>query len=91
MKYKTLEDAIKRITELEEEVASLQAENKQLKERNLGGRRKHDKTWTASYNDFITKYEGGMSLMEIVNEGQISRRTAYRYLSYYRELSGENK
>ena len=36
-------------------------------------------------NDFIVKYESGMTLMEIVAEGEISRRTAYRYLAYYKE------
>ena len=27
-----------------------------------------------------------MTLMEIVAEGDVSRRTAYRYLAYYKEL-----
>lgn len=36
-------------------------------------------------NDFIVKYESGMTLMEIVAEDEISRRTAYRYLAYYKE------
>ena len=54
--------------------------------RNFGGRRKHDEAWMASYNDFIVKYESGMKISEIVAEGNISRRTAYRYLEYYREL-----
>ena len=40
----------------------------------------------ASYNDFAVKYESGMSIMEIVNQGEISRRTAYRYKAYYDEL-----
>ena len=35
---------------------------------------------------FIMKYEAGMSIMEIVNLGDISRRTAYRYKAYYDEL-----
>jgi len=38
----------------------------------------------ASY--FAAKYEAGMSIMEIVNLGEISRRTAYRYKSYYDAL-----
>lgn len=81
----TLEDALKRISELEKEVEYLKDEIKELKT-HLGGRRKHDKAWMASYNDFAVKYEGGMSIMEIVSEGAISRRTAYRYKSYYDEL-----
>ena len=32
------------------------------------------------------KYESGMTIMEIVNQGKISRRTAYRYKAYYDEL-----
>jgi len=46
----------------------------------------HDEAWMAAYNDFMLKYESGMTLMEIVAEGDVSRRTAYRYLAYYREL-----
>jgi stalled ribosome rescue protein Dom34 len=34
----------------------------------------------------MLKYESGMTLMEIVAEGDVSRRTAYRYLAYYKEL-----
>lgn len=86
MKIKTLEDALNRIKELEKEVAELKAENEILRNRNFGGRKKHDEAWMSSYNDFAVKYESGKSIMEIVEEGDISRRTAYRYLSYYKEL-----
>ena len=86
MKYKSLDEANKRIKELEKEVAALKKENELLRGRNFGGRRKHDEAWTASYNKFAAKYENGMSIREIVAEGDISRRTAYRYLAYYREL-----
>ena len=55
------------------------------KEAQIGGRKKHDEAWMVAYNDFIVKYESGMTLMEIVAEGEISRRTAYRYLAYYKE------
>ncbi len=82
----TLEEAKKKITELEKELAALKAENELLRMRNFGGRRKHDEAWMAAYNDFIIKYERGMKISEIVAEGNISRRTAYRYLEYYREL-----
>ena len=86
MKVKNLDDALKKIKELEKEVAELKAENEKLRSRNFGGRKKHDETWMAAYNEFAVKYENGMTLMEIVSEGDISRRTAYRYLAYYREL-----
>ena len=85
MRIKTLEDAKKRIKELEEEVAALKAENEELRSRSIAGRRKHDEKWTASFNDFLVKYESGKTIMEIVSEGDISRRTAYRYLEYYRK------
>ena len=85
-KINTLEDALKRIEELEKEVALLKEENKKLLARNFGGRKKHDEAWMASYNDFVIKLENGMTISEIVAEGDISTRTAYRYLAYYREL-----
>ena len=87
MKSMTLDEAINRIKELEKEVATLKAENEELRSRNFGGRKKHDEAWMAAYNDFIMKYESGKTLMEIVAEGKVSRRTAYRYLAYYKELN----
>jgi len=87
MKIKSLEEALDRIKELEKENAELRAENEKLRNRNFGGRKKHDEAWTAAYQDFVVKYENGMSIIEIVNQGEISRRTAYRYLSYYRGTS----
>ena len=86
MKITTLDEALKRIKELEKEVAELKAENEKLRKRNFGGRKKHDEAWMAAYNDFVLKYESGMTLMEIVAEGDVSRRTGYRYLAYYKEL-----
>lgn len=82
----TLEDALKRISELEEENAKLKEELKHLKSKKFAGRQKHDEHWMRSYNDFVIQYEGGMTIMEIVNQGAISRRTAYRYKAYYEEL-----
>ena len=82
----TLDEALERIKELEEEVAVLKKENERLSNRNFGGRKRHDETWMASYNDFMNKYQSGMTLLEIVAEGEISRRTAYRYLEYYKEI-----
>ena len=79
----TLEEALNYISELEAENKALRAELEQFRSRKPSGRKKHDETWTASYNDFVVKYEGGMSIMEIVNLGEISRRTAYRYKAYY--------
>ena len=94
MKITTLDEALERIKELEKEVAELKAENETLRNRNFGGWKKHDEAWMAAYNDFMLKYESGMTLMEIVAEGDVSRRTAYRYLAYYKELqriAGDSK
>ena len=82
----TLEQALVHIAELESENKALREELERYKNITTAGRRKHDKIWMASYNDFVMKYESGMTIMEIVNQGEISRRTAYRYKAYYDEL-----
>jgi len=79
----TLEEALNYISELEAENKALRAELEQFRSRKPSGRKKHDESWMASYNDFAVKYENGMSIMEIVGQGEISRRTAYRYKAYY--------
>ena len=87
----TLEEAKMRIKELEKENEELKAEVERLKARNLGGRKKHNEAWMEAYNDFAVKYESGMTIMEIATESKISRRTAYRYKSYYDKLKGGRK
>ena len=84
-----LEEAMTHIDELEMENEELRAEIERLKARNLGGRKRHDAAWMASYQEFAIKYEAGMTIMEIVKEGQISRRTAYRYRAYYDEMTNQ--
>ena len=85
----TLEDALNRICELESENQTLREELEKYKNITPAGRKKHDEIWMASYQDFAVKYESGMTIMEIVNEGSISRRTAYRYKAYYDELNNK--
>ena len=87
----TIEQALERIAELEAENKALREELERYKNITPAGRRKHDETWMASYNDFAAKYESGMSIMEIVNQGEISRRTAYRYKAYYDELRNKKE
>ena len=87
----TLEDALNRICELESENQTLREELERYKNITPAGRRKHDEIWMASYQDFAVKYESGMTIMEIVNEGSISRRTAYRYKAYYDELNSKKE
>ena len=84
---RTLEEALKYISELEAENKALREELECFRSRKPSGRKKHDDSWMASYNDFAVKYKGGMSIMEIVNQGEISRRTAYRYKAYYDALN----
>ena len=84
MTITSLKSALQRIAEQENE--QLRAELKVYKNRNTGGRKKHDEAWMTSYRDFAVKYESGMTIMEIVAQGEISRRTAYRYKAYYDEL-----
>lgn len=83
----TLEEAMSYISELEAENRALREELEQFRSRKRSGRKKHDEAWMASYNDFTVKFESGMSIMEIVNQGEISRRTAYRYKAYYDEMN----
>ena len=85
----TLDEALIYIAELEAENRSLREELEYYKSRKPSGRKKHDETWMASYNDFAVKYGSGMTIMEIVDQGEISRRTAYRYKAYYDAMKKE--
>lgn len=78
----TLEEALVRIAELELENKALHEELERYKNITPAERRKYDDTWMASYNDFAMKYESGMTIMESVSQGEISRRTAYRCKEY---------
>ena len=87
----TLEEALNYIYELEAENKALRKELEHFQSRKRSGRKKCDDAWMASYNDFVVKYESGMTIMEIVNQGKISRRTAYRYKAYYDKLIEKEK
>ena len=63
-----LEEAMTHIDELEIENEELRAEIERLKARNLGGRKRHNAAWMASYQELAIKYEAGMTIMEIVKE-----------------------
>ena len=78
MTITSLKSALQRIAQLEQENEQLRAELEVYK--------KHDEAWMTSYRDFAVKYESGMTIMEIAAQGEISRRTAYRYKAYYDEL-----
>ena len=82
----TLEDALKRIKDLEKENATLREELEYYKNRKMSGRQKHNAKWMALYNDFVVCYEGGMTMVEIANRNNVSERTIYRYKAYYDEI-----
>ena len=82
----TLEEALKRIEELENENAELREELKYYKNRKLSGRQKHNAKWMAIYNDFVDCYENGMTMIEIARRNNVSERTIYRYKAYYDKI-----
>ena len=85
-KILTLEDALKRIEELENENAELKKELEYYKNRKMSGRQKHNAKWMAIYNDFVVGYESGMTMVEIAKRNNISERSIYRYKAYYDKL-----
>ena len=82
----TLEDALKRIKDLEKENATLREELEYYKNRKMSGRQKHNAKWMALYNDFVVCYEGGMTMVEIAKRNNVSERTIYRYKAYYDKM-----
>ena len=85
-KILTLEDALKRIEELENENAELKKELEYYKNRKMSGRQKHNAKWMAIYNDFVVGYESGMTMVEIAKLNNVSKRTIYRYKAYYDKM-----
>ena len=82
----TLEKAVKRIEELENENAELREELEYYKNRKLSGRQKHNAKWMAIYNNFVAGYESGMTTIEIARRNNVSERTIYRYKAYYDKM-----
>ena len=82
----TLEKALKRIEELENENAKLREELEYYKNRKLSGRQKHNAKWMAIYNDFVAGYESGMTMIEIARRNNVSERTIYRYKAFYDKM-----
>ena len=82
----TLEEALKRIEELENENTELREELEYYKNRKLSGRQKHNAKWMAIYNNFVDCYENGMTMIEIARRNNVSERTIYRYKAYYDKM-----
>ena len=78
-----IEEALKRIEELEKENAELREELEYYRNRKLSGRQKHNAKWMAIYNDFVVGYESGMTMVEIAKRNNVSERTIYRYKAAY--------
>ena len=85
-KIVTLEDALRRIAELEKENVELREELEYYKNRKMSGRQKHNAKWMAIYNDFVVGYESGMTMVEIAKRNNVSERTIYRYKAYYDKM-----
>ena len=84
-----LEDALKRIEELENENVRLKEELAYYKNRKMSGRQKHNAKWMSIYNDFVVCYENGMTMVEIAKRNSVSVRTIYRYKAYYDKMKEE--
>ena len=82
----TLEEALKRIENLEKENAELREEFEYYRNRKLSGRQKHNAKWLPIYNDFVAGYESGMTMLEIAKRNNVSERTIYRYKAYYDKM-----
>lgn len=91
MIMKTLEEALNYIAKLEVENKELREQLEHYKSAKPAGRKKHNEAWMASYNSFVVDFENGLSIMEIVDKGDISRRTAYRYKAYYDKIRTEGR
>lgn len=90
-KISTLEEALKRMEELEKENAKLKEELEYYRNRKMSGRQKHNAKWMAMYNDFVVCYESGMTMVEIAKRNDVSERTIYRYKAYYDKLKDTNE
>ena len=86
MKKMTLEQALKRIKELEKENEQLRLDLEYYKARKASGRQPHNAKWTGIYNDFVDMYESGSSINDIAKCKNLSARTIYRYKAYYEKM-----
>ena len=85
-KITTLEEALARISELEQYCTDLEAKVAEYESRKPAGRKKHNEKWMESYDSFAELYGAGDKIPVIVEKTGISRRTLYRYKAYYDSL-----
>lgn len=79
----TLEEALKEIERLNWIIADQEKEIEKLKQKKNAGRKPFNEKWQKSYNAFVILYEQGLSMAEIIEQSACSRRTCYRYKTYY--------
>lgn len=84
-----LQEALARIEYLEKENAYLKKELNRYKRYKPQGRKVHDEKWMESYKVWEELYDKGFTVMDIVSQTGISRRTCYRYKAYYEERKKE--
>ena len=84
--YKTLDEAIERIHELEHECAELRKQLEIYENKLQPGRKPHNEKWQADYAIFVEHYENGENIPTIIESTPFSRRTIYRYKKYYDSL-----
>ena len=87
----SLEEAVRRIEELEKENAQLRVQLEYYQSRIMSGRKKHNAKWMEIYNDFIVCYETGMTMLEIAKRNGVSERTIYRYKEEYEKMKGSGE
>ena len=76
---------------MEKENEALKKELEYYKNRKISGRQKHNEKWMSIYNDFVSCYESGMTVIEIAKSKNLSERTVYRYKSFYEQTKKEKK
>lgn len=84
----TLDEAIKRINELELECEMLRAKLNKYENSAPAGRKPHNEKWKTDYSIFVEHYESGESVSTMIETTPFSRRTLYRYKKYYDSLRG---
>ena len=79
----TLEEALKEIERLNYIIEDQQKEIEKLRLKKNAGRKPNNEKWQKSYNAFVELYEQGIPMAKIVAQSECSRRTCYRYKTYY--------
>ena len=87
-----LEEALNEIERLNRIIKEKDEEIEQLRVKKNAGRKKNNAQWQESYNAFVALYEKGMTMVEIIDKSECSRRTLYRYKAYYEAFEkGKNE